>query len=98
MTPLYIFLRAEGSGRREVLLDLIEMGLPEHFGTVTLYLSEDERPSPLDEELYAIPHSAILNYRLEDVFEINAENRPPDTSAVFFMTDGRTNPVDQIEA
>ena len=98
MTPLYIFLGAEGSGRREVLLDLIEMGLPEHSATMTLYLSEDEPPSPLDEEFHAIPHSAILNYRLEDEFKINAENTPPDTSAVFFLTDGRANPVDQIEA
>ncbi len=98
MTPLYIFLGAEGSGRREVLLDLIEMGLPEHTGTLALYLSEDEHPSPLDEELYAIPHSAILNYRLEEAFEINAEDRPPDTSTVFLLTDGRANPVDQIEA
>jgi len=98
MIPLYILFGAAGSGRREALRDLIENGLPEPVGTTAIYLSEDERPSPQDEEIHALSHSAILNYRLEEVFEINAENFPLDTSVVFFLTDGRANPVDQIEA
>ncbi len=98
MIPLYILLGAARSGRREVLRDLIENGLSETAGTTAIYLSEDEHPSPFEENLHALSHSAILNYRLEEEFEINAEELPPDTSVVFFVTDGATNPVDQIEA
>ncbi len=98
MTPLYILLGAATSGRRETLLDLVLNGLPEPTGTTAIFLSEDEEPSPFEESLHALPHAAILNYRIEEEHEINAENPPPDTSTVFFVTDGRANPVDQIEA
>ena len=65
MMPLNILLGATGSGRREALQDIILNGLPESTGTTAIYLSEDESPSTVDEKLYALPHSAILNYRLE---------------------------------
>lgn len=87
---VYVILGAAGSGRREVLADLIEGGL-EAEDVAAVLLADTEAASPHDAALPAlqrwtwIPEGAI------------AATLPAGATHVFFVTDGRRNPVDQIE-
>jgi hypothetical protein len=90
---VYVILGAAGSGRREVLADLIGDGLDADERAVVL-LAESEASDERDAKLGRIVRWRWLQ---EKGLEI-----PPDALAeathVFFLTDGRTNPVDQLEA
>ena len=86
---VYLVLGAAGSGRREVVADLIEDGLAaEHRAAIML--SEAEAPDPFDEKL---PNVSRWSWQ-EGVI---AGTLPPDATHVFFFADGRRNPIDQIE-
>jgi hypothetical protein len=87
---IYVILGAAGSGRREVLADLIEGGLAEGDRGAVL-LSAGETADALDERL---PDVSRWAWR-EGVI---AASLPEGATHVFFVTDGRLNPVDQIEA
>jgi hypothetical protein len=87
---VYIILGASGSGRREVLADLIDGGLAEGDRAAVL-LSSTEAASEHDAKLAHIArwkwHDGVVDAVL-----------PPGATHVFFVTDGRLNPVDQLEA
>jgi hypothetical protein len=86
---VYIILGASGSGRREVLVDLIESGLEEtDRGAVMLSTAEAE--SSDDTKL-----PRVSRWEWRDGMIIGT--LPPDATHVFFVTDGARNPVDQIE-
>jgi hypothetical protein len=87
---VYLLLGAAGSGRREVLADLIEGGLAEG-DRACVFLPAGEQPSPADTRL-----GEAGRWRL--IEGIVAAELPPDATHAFFLFDGRTNPVDQIEA
>lgn len=90
-TPLvYILLGAAGSGRREVLADLIDGGLDETARAFVL-LSSTENASEHDA---ALKNAGRWTWR-EGAIDATL---PAGTSHVFFVTDGRQNPVDQLEA
>lgn len=84
---LYIILGAAGSGRREVMADLLEGGL-----------GEEARPAVL---LHANERSGeggdVAEWKMVNEGTIEAKV-PEGTTHVFFLTDGRGNPVDQLEA
>lgn len=86
---VYLILGAAGSGRREVLLDLLAGGLDPADRPLVL-LAEGEAAAPVDARL-----AALQRWRRQDA----AVQAPPlgDATRVFFITDGRSNPVDQIE-
>lgn len=88
---LYIILGASGSGRREVLADVIEDGLA---GDATarshVLLAEAEAGSDVDGRL-----GTRSTWRTVDD-AIDAEV-PVGSTHVFFVTDGRANPIDQLE-
>jgi hypothetical protein len=87
---VYIILGAAGSGRREVLADLIEGGLGEGSQAAVLLASTEA----------ADDHDARLANVTRWTWSegaINAEF-PEGATHVFFVTDGRQNPVDQLEA
>ena len=90
-TLIYLVLGAAGSGRREVLADLIDAGL-EPGARVAILLAEAEAPAETDQKL-----PAIERWRWTEENAIEAE-LPAGTSHVFFVTDGRRDPVEQIEA
>jgi hypothetical protein len=87
---VYIILGAPDSGRREVLADLIDGGLGEGDRAAVL-LSAGEAASEHDAKLANVTrwkwHEGVIEAAL-----------PPGATHVFFVTDGRLNPVDQIEA
>ena len=87
---VYLILGAARSGRREVLADLIDVGLDETDHAAVL-LSDTEAAHDLDAEL---PN--VTRWAWQEGF-IAAE-LPEGASHVFFVTDGRRDPVDQIEA
>jgi hypothetical protein len=87
---VYIVLGVAGSGRREVIADLLEGGLAEGDRAV-VFLSERETADPSDARL-----GEIQRWSWTDGAVTGAV--PPGATHVFFVTDGRGNPVDQIEA
>jgi hypothetical protein len=86
---VYLFLGAAGSGRREILIDLIEAGLAES-NTASVMLAESEAPSEFDAKF---PELVRWEWREETI----VGELPAGASHVFFITDGHTNPVEQIE-
>lgn len=87
---VYIVLGAAGSGRREVLADLIDGGLSEDDRAVVL-LSSAETASPGDAKFANV---ARWTWR-EGAIDASL---PPGATHVFFVTDGRQSPIDQLEA
>lgn len=87
---VYFVLGASGSGRRAVLTDLIEAGLNEEDRPAVV-LAEDEPAEPGDATL---PRVSRWQWRDHAI----AGSLPEDATHVFFVADGRGNPVDQAEA
>ena len=88
---VYLVLGAAGSGRRELLADLIEGGLGDGDRAAVL-LSATEAPADAEKKL-----GAVGRWHWLDAGAIEGE-LPEDATHVFFVADGRRNPVDQAEA
>lgn len=87
---VYLVLGASGSGRREILADLAADGLgPEERAAVLL----PEAEAPVEEDGRLPP---VTRWSWEEGVIVAA--LPRDCERVFFVVDGRRNPVDQIEA
>ena len=87
---VYLVLGPAGSGRREVLADLLESGAAD--GAPAVLLHEGEPPSAADGRL-GLPG----RWRWTPERGIEAAV-PPGAPVVFLVGDGRGNPVDQVEA
>ena len=92
-TPVYIILGSAGSGRRELLADLIADGLAPGDQPAVL-LSDAETPHSLDAKL---PPGPRWTWQPGPPAAIELE-KPPLTGPLFLVADGRRNPVDQMEA
>ena len=91
-SPLvYLILGASGSGRREVVADLIDGGEIES-GRSAVMLAEGETPAPADEN-----HAPVFRWRWTSGQMIDGA-LPENADPVFFFAHGRLNPVDQLEA
>ena len=88
---MYLILGASGSGRREVLVDLIVDGLGGADRPAVL-ISDREVPDPADERL-----PGLGRWRLLPEAGVEADF-PQEATHVFIVVDGGHNPVDQIEA
>lgn len=86
---MYLILGAAGSGRREVLADLIEAGLEEGDRAAVL-LSGAEDANEFDAKLPRFARWAWRDDRIEGIL-------PGDATRIFFITDGRRNPVEQLD-
>lgn len=86
---VYLILGAAGSGRREVVADLIEGGLAETDRAAVL-LADSEAADPADAKLPA-------STRWTWAEAITGAMIPDGATHVFFFADGRRNPVDQLE-
>ena len=98
MIPIYIILGAAGSGRREITLDLIEYIGENEKGKTILLLAENEKSSPYDEQIQALHEVTLVSWNLLLNKEIIVNQLPKQGETLFFITNGRLNPVDQIEA
>lgn len=90
---VYLILGAAGSGRREVLADLIEGGLVEGDKAVVL-LATSEIASEHDAKLGVLKRWTWIDGMITAPDDALAG----DVTHVFVVTEGRSNPIDQIEA
>lgn len=86
---VYLILGAAGSGRRAILADLIDGGLDKSDRPAVL-VSAAERADTLASTLPRVDYWTWTGELIEGVLPENATH-------VFFVTDGRANPVDQVE-
>src|SRR5436190_2967721 len=85
---VYLILGASGSGRREVLVDLIkELG---DAARPAVMLAEGETETALDAQL-----ANVSRWTFAD--DLIVGRLPENVTPVFFVADGRRNPVEQIE-
>ena len=87
---VYLVVGAAGSGRREVLADLIGDGLGESDRPAVL-ISSTEWPDPAEAKL-----PVRGRWTLGPENQVEAE-MPAEATHIFILLDGRLNPVDQIE-
>jgi hypothetical protein len=87
---VYIILGAAGSSRREVVADLIEGGLSEGDHAAVL-LSSTEALQEHDAKLANVERWIWREGAIVAAL-------PEGATHVFFVTDGRQNPIDQLEA
>jgi len=87
---VYLILGASGSGRREVLADLIADGLDEGDRAAVM-LAQDEESDAFDAKLPAVTRWTWDGTAIDAVL-------PREATHVFFVTHGRRSPVDQVEA
>ncbi|ACB74908.1 hypothetical protein [Opitutus terrae] len=86
---VYLILGTAGSGRRALVADLIEGGLAETDRPAVL-VSDAENPETTATPLPRVDYWKWTGALIEG-------SLPEEATHVFFVTDGRTNPVDQIE-
>jgi len=94
MPFVYLILGASGSGRRAVVADLIQDGIAPGERT-RVFIASDEAASSIDPAL-----GEVTRWRWLGEGGISTETEAPleGVENAFFITDGRLNPVDQIEA
>jgi hypothetical protein len=86
---VYLLLGATGSGRRDVLVDLIEAGLTAADRPAVM-LAAGEPADPSDARLPNLTH-----WEWRD--DVIVGRIPAGATHVFFVADGRLNPVNQVE-
>ena len=86
---VYLILGAAGSGRREMVADVIDGGMDKDASPVVFVAEGEIESSP--ESLKPV------TWRWNDATEIDAI-WPAGATVGFFVSDGRGNPVDQVEA
>lgn len=88
---IYLVFGAAGSGRREILSDLIDAGLDASSDRAAVILASDENADSFDAKL---PNVSRWSWEDERI----AAEVPEGVTHVFFVTSGRGSPVDQAEA
>jgi hypothetical protein len=89
---VYVILGATGSGRRDVLADLIQGGLDEDE-RATVLLAADEPADPRDAAL-----GRVVRWTWENGIIAAPDDALAGATHVFFVTSGRGSPVDHVEA
>lgn len=93
---VYVLLGAPGSGRREVLADLITDGLDPVNERAHVYLPVGEAVQAADETLGATSTTRMAwNTELQLIV---ADAPPAEATHIFIVLDGQIDPVDQLEA
>ncbi len=95
MTPVYFILGTPGSGRREIVRELIEFGL-EAGEPATILLSENEASSPADEKLLARTGTSVM--RVAWTPETLPDVKLPAGGPIFFLADPQADPITQLES
>ncbi|WOO40827.1 hypothetical protein [Rubellicoccus peritrichatus] len=89
-SDVYFVLGSSGSGRREVVVDLIEGGF-DAGDNITVAVANSEKISPMDEQLSARQHTEVVSY------DYPADVQIADDSTLFLIARGDTEPGDEIE-
>lgn len=92
---IYFILGTPGSGRRALVLDLIENGLMPDEPALVL-LAESETPDAADEKLAARAKTEVRRWTWDGTDLPDQEL--PASGAVFFVSESRGDPMSQLEA
>ncbi len=93
---VYVILGAPGSGRREVLADLIADGLDPAEERAHVYLPAGEAAREEDGKIGA---AGVARMAWNAELQLLVADAPPaEATHIFIMLDGRVDPVDQLEA
>ncbi|HBM86857.1 MAG TPA: hypothetical protein DD423_08845 [Opitutae bacterium] len=93
---VYLIYGIPGSGRREVLFDLIDGGI-DAKEQVLYFRPEDEASTPFDEQLEALDNVSVVSWKLSDAKVTHGPiNAAPDK--IIFLAPGRSDPADAAEA
>ena len=95
MNSVYFVLGTPGSGRRALVRDLIENGVAAEDRALVL-LAQSENADPVDARLAALPNVEVRRWSWSES-ALPPVNLPVDAT-VFFLTDSRVSPIDQLEA
>jgi hypothetical protein len=94
-SPLvYFVLGTPHSGRRAIVRDLIENGLPDE--QVIVLVAEPEEADPADERLAGLKHAEVRRWQWQE--KKFPELDLPTNATIFLLADSRESPVDQVEA
>lgn len=97
LPDVYVILGTVDSGRREVLHYLIQHGIAED-AHVVVYYSQLESESPYLEKIRARANTKVQPWLFANGRISTVVSDTMNVSAIFFVTDGFLNPVDQLEA
>jgi hypothetical protein len=93
---VYLIYGIPGSGRREVLFDLIGGGL-DAKEQVLYFRPEGEPNTPFDEQLEALENVSVVDWKLSDAKVTHGQiNAAPDK--IIFLAPGTSDPADVAEA
>lgn len=93
---IYFVFGIPGSGRREVIFDLIEGGIPK-AESVLYFRPEGESADPFDEQLEALANVDVVSWRLKDG-KISHGKISAAPSKILFLAPGTSDPADCAEA
>jgi hypothetical protein len=94
---VYVILGAPGSGRREVVADLITSGLDATAGERAHLLLPAGEPAHVADDKTGAATVARMRWDA-DLRALFADAPPPEATHVFIVLDGLLDPVDQLEA
>lgn len=89
---VFLILGSPGSGRRQILADLVEGGYEED-DAVSVAIIRSEAAEAASEVLHAFANLSLLPYD-----ELPSLPPPADASALFILVAGNAEPADSIEA
>lgn len=93
---VYLIFGVPGSGRREILFDLIEGGI-DKSEPVLYFRPTAEAASPFDEQINALANVSTVEWQLKDTKVTHGTiNAAPET--IFFLAPGLSDPADVAEA
>ena len=93
---VYLVLGIPGSGRRDIIFDLIQDGIAGKE-QVLYFRPEEEATSPFDEQLEALDTVHIVNWQLHDAKVKHGQiNAAPEK--IIFLAPGTCDPADVAEA
>lgn len=93
---VYLILGIPGSGRRDVLFDLLKDGVDAKEQAL-YFRPEDEADSPFDEQIEALDNVSIVDWKLADAKVTHGKiDAAPDK--IFFLAPGTSDPADAAEA
>jgi len=93
---VYLVFGIPGSGRREVIFDLIEGGIP-RTQQVLYFRPEDELASTFDEQLEALENVSVVNWKLKDS-KVTHGKISAAPEKIIFLAPGTSDPADCAEA
>lgn len=96
-TPIvYLVYGIPGSGRREVIFDLIEGGIPQ-TAQVLFFRPDSEAACPFDEQIEALDNVSVVSWNLKGTKVAHGKiTAAPEI--ILFLAPGESDPADVAEA